>query len=306
MSTPTKTAAIKVPFTAPIAVGKQRPTTKRNLAFILSVTWLSLLLLAVLLHAVPLTFGGSSLLGLPDPAEIDYAAIAAPPFSPGYLLGGDEIGRDILSRVISGAGVSLVAGIGAVALAVMLGGPLGIIAGFFGGTTNRIISVVLDIFLAFPALILLISLSVFMGASMATIIVGIALVQTPAVARVARASAVQFAGRDFVQAARSLGAREFRVLVREVVPNVVVPVVAYAMVLLAVAIVAEASLSFLGLGVPPPTASWGGMMGTGRGELASAPHIVLVPAAVMFFTLLSISFLAEHFTKRFDIKEAAL
>ncbi|MER2135012.1 MAG: ABC transporter permease [Arthrobacter sp.] len=270
---------------------------KLPLPVTLSIGWLALLGLAIAFFPV---------LPLPDPTRSDYSAIAAPMFSSGHIFGTDEIGRDILSRLIVGAQVSLTAGIGSILVAVLIGSTLGIAAGFFGGITNRIISGVLDIMLAFPAIVALIALSVFLGTGLWTIVIGIGIVASPAVARVARSSTLLFVNRDFVVAARSMGAGSLRILVREILPNVVVPIVAYATVLIAVAIVAEASLSFLGLGVPPPTSSWGSMMGTGRAELASHPHIVLIPAATMFVTLLALNFLAEYLGKRFDIKEAAL
>jgi peptide/nickel transport system permease protein len=267
------------------------------LSVILSISWLGLLAAAIVLFP---------LLQLPDPTRSDYGAISAAPFTEGHLLGTDEIGRDILSRLIVGAKVSLTAGIGAVLVATLIGSTLGICAGFFGGIANRVISAALDIMLAFPAIVALIGLGVFLGPGLGTIIIGIGIVASPAVARVARSATLLYVNRDFVVAARGMGAGSWRILFREILPNVVVPVIAYSTVLIAVAIVAEASLSFLGLGVPPPSSSWGSMMGTGRAELQHHPHIVLVPAAAMFLTLLALNFLAEFLSKRFDIKEAAL
>lgn len=299
----TQTAATELvpsaPHTAPIRTG--RPQYKRKfppVAVILSATWLLLLVLAAVLQPV---------LPLPDPTRSDYGAIASPPLSSmAHILGTDEIGRDLLARVISGARVSLTVGVLAVLVGVIVGAPLGILAGYFSGTTNRIIGVFLDISLAFPSLVALIALSVFLGPSLSTIIIGIGIVSAPAIARVARAATLTYAPREFVTAARGLGAGNVRILIRQILPNVVIPVTSYALVLVAVAIIGEASLSFLGLGVPPPTSSWGGMMGTGRSEITRSPHIVLIPAVFMFISLLAINFLAEHFTKRFDIKEAAL
>lgn len=300
----TNTASTVVPAGAFPPVQKVAPTKPRAASrkklpvpVALSIGWLVLLALAIAFFPI---------LPLPDPSRSDYAAISAPLFSPGHILGTDEIGRDMLSRLIVGAQVSLTAGIGSIVVAVAIGSILGIAAGFFGGITNRIISGALDIMLAFPAIVALIALSVFLGTGLWTIVIGIGIVASPAVARVARSSTLLYVNRDFVVAARSMGAGNFRILIREILPNVVVPILAYATVLIAVAIVAEASLSFLGLGVPPPTSSWGSMMGTGRAELASHPHIVLVPAATMFITLLALNFMAEYFAKRFDIKEAAL
>jgi peptide/nickel transport system permease protein len=270
----------------------------RNVMVALSWGWLALLILAIVLRPF---------LPLPDPTRSDYAAIAVPPgASPDHLLGTDEIGRDILARLITGAQVSLIVGLGSIGLAVLVGSTLGICAGFFGGIVNRVVSAIVDIMLAFPALVALIALGVFLGPGLDTIIIGIGIVATPAVARVARSATLLFANRDFVTAARGMGATSWRILSREILPNIVVPVIAYATVLVAVAIVAEGSLSFLGLGVPPPASSWGSMMGTGRSELATNPHIVLLPAAAMFITLLALNFLAEHIGKRFDIRESVL
>ncbi|MDO5500271.1 MAG: ABC transporter permease [Propionibacteriaceae bacterium] len=290
------------PAAAPMAAAAVTPSARRKitqhpLPVTTSFIWMALLLILILIEP---------LLPLPDPTRTDYRAIAVPPGHPDHILGTDEIGRDILARLIVGARVSLIVGVAAVAVATFVGSVLGMIAGYFGGIVNRIISGLVDILLAFPALVALIALGVFMGPGLVTIIIGIGLILSPAVARVARSATMMYAKRDFVTAARGMGMGHLRILLREVLPNVVVPVLSYAMVLVAVAIVAEASLSFLGLGVPPPASSWGSMMGSGRSELNDSPHIVLLPAAVMFVTLLSLNFLAEHFGKRFDIKEAAL
>lgn len=300
MTTPTTAPD---PAAAPMAAAAVTPSTNRKrwlahpVPVLISAVWLLLLLALIIIQPF---------LPLPDPTRTDYRAIMATPGHPNHILGTDEIGRDILARLIVGARVSLTVGVAAVAVATVIGTTLGLVAGYFGGIVNRIISAVIDILLAFPALVALIALGVFMGPGLFTIIIGIGLVMSPAMARVARSSTMLFANRDFVTAARGMGMGHFRILTREILPNVVVPVLSYAMVLVAVAIVAEASLSFLGLGVPPPASSWGSMMGSGRAELSTAPHIVLLPALVMFITLLALNFLAEYFGKRFDIKEAAL
>jgi peptide/nickel transport system permease protein len=294
------TTAVVAPVPPPEATGPRRRRLRRprRLVVSLSLGWLVLLLAAIVLQP---------LLPLPDPTRSDYGAIAQPPgVSSEHLLGTDEIGRDILARLITGARVSLIVGIGSIGLAVLIGSALGTLAGFFGGRVNRAISGLVDVMLAFPALVALIALGVFLGPGLDTIIIGIGIVASPAVARVARSSAMAFTNREFVTAAHGMGAGSWRILRREILPNVVVPILAYATVLVAVAIVAEGSLSFLGLGVPPPESSWGSMMGTGRSELATDPHIVLLPAAAMFVTLLALNFLAEHLGKRFDIRESVL
>ncbi|MGK5113221.1 MULTISPECIES: ABC transporter permease [unclassified Geodermatophilus] len=293
------TTAVVAPVPPPEATGARRRRRRpRRLVVSLSLGWLVLLLAAIVLQP---------LLPLPDPTRSDYGAIAEPPGTSGaHLLGTDEIGRDILARLITGARVSLTVGIGSIAVAVLIGAALGICAGFFGGRVNRVVSGVVDVMLAFPALVALIALGVFLGPGLDTIIIGIGIVASPAVARVTRSATMAFTNREFVTAARGMGAGSWRILRREILPNVVVPVLAYATVLVAVAIVAEGSLSFLGLGVPPPESSWGSMMGTGRSELATDPHIVLLPAFAMFITLLALNFLAEHLGKRFDIRESVL
>lgn len=274
------------------------PKAKVPIMVVISAAWMILLVLLTLLQPW---------LPLPDPNISDFASIATPPFVEAHhILGTDEIGRDILARLIAGAYVSLIVGLGSVILAAILGTIIGVCGGYFGGVTDQILSVATDIMLAFPALIALIALGVFLGPGMGTIILGIGIVSTPAVARVARSTTKQVAGRDFVTAARGSGAGHLRILLREILPNVVMPVVAYATVLIAVAIVAEGSLNFLGLGVPAPNSSWGGMMGSGRELITSAPHIILIPAFVMFLTLQSLNLLSEHLAKKLDVKEATL
>lgn len=263
----------------------------------LAAVWMILLIAAAV---------GFPLLPLPDPTRSDYSAIAVGPGSPGHILGTDKIGRDMLSRMVIGAQVSLAVGLGGIALAVLVGSVLGLIAGFYGGLLSRSIVAFMDVLLAFPNLVALIALSVFLGSGLKTIIIGVGLVAAPSVARVTRAATLNFTQREFVTAARGMGAGSLRILWREIVPNVVGPVIAFATVMVAVAIVAEGSLSFLGLGVPPPTSSWGTMMADGRFDFADNPHVALLPAGAMFITLLSLHFLAEALDRKFDFKEAAL
>ena len=289
------------PILAPAArtspVRKYRRKKRISIVLIFSVAWLAMVVGLALLQPF---------LHLPKYNRSDYGAIAARPGTPGHLLGTDEIGRDMLSRLIVGGRVSLSVGIGALIIATLLGGSLGLIGGFFGGIVNRIIGAFVDVALAFPALIALIALSVFLGTSLRTIIIGIGIVGSPAMSRVARAATLTFVNRDFVTAARQTGASSWRVLRREVLPNVVVPVLSYGIIFAGVAIIAEGGLSFLGLGVPPPASSWGSMMGGGRNQLAVSPHIVLIPAVTMFVTLVSLNFVGDQLGKRFDIRESSL
>ncbi|GAA3702118.1 ABC transporter permease [Arthrobacter ginkgonis] len=275
-----------------------RSTKGRDIFVKVSMVWMVLLAAVIMLEP---------LLPIPDPAAVDYYAIAvAPGQSVAHPLGTDAIGRDILARLVTGGRVSLTVGLGAVAIAAMFGTVLGIIAAFFKGLTDRVVGSGVDIFLAFPPLVAIIALSVFMGPSLSTLVIALGLIFTPQVARVARSAALPYVSREFVTAARGMGSKEFRILWREVAPNAIVPVLSYAVVLVAMAIGAEGGMSFLGLGVPPPQSSWGTMMGEGRAVLAASPHVVLVPATTMFLTLISLNFLADYISRRFDIKEAAL
>lgn len=285
----------------PVLPPMTRPGRSRKLGrrvpLVLSAVWL----VALVILAVTYQW-----LGLADPTESDYSAVAVGPFSPGHLLGTDTIGRDLLARLLVGARVSLTVGFFGALMATMLGTVFGLMAGFYGGIVSRIVNAITDVLLAFPGLVALIALSVFIGPGLKLLIIGFGLIAAPQVARVSRSVTLAFTQREFVTAARSMGFGSTRILLRDILPNVVGPVTAYATVLMAVAIVAEGSLSFLGLGVPAPTSSWGSMMADGRSAFQAAPHIVLLPATFMFLTLIAIYFLAEELNRKFDIKEAAL
>jgi peptide/nickel transport system permease protein len=218
----------------------------------------------------------------------------------------DALGRSELSRAIYGARVSLVVGVAAVLLGMLVGTALGLLAGYFRGAVDALLGIVTDAFLAFPALVLLLAIAATMGASLRNLVVALAILTTPAFVRLARANTMVFANREFIRAARGMGARHRRIILRELLPNVALPVASYAFVLIAVVLVAEGSLSFLGLGVPPPRPSWGEMISTGRNDLDRAPHVVFVPAAFMFLTVWSFNVLGDHARRRFDTRESML
>lgn len=279
------------------AAGKKRSRRRLPVLLIISLLWLALLVVTCIVYP---------LVSSTNPTISDYAAIAARPGAPGHLLGTDEIGRDILARLVQGSKVSMLVGLGSVAVGCLIGAPLGVMAGYFGGWVSKILSGVSDVVLSFPPLVALIALGMFIGPSIGVIILGIGIVFFPQVARVAQSATRTYATRDFVTAARGMGTKNARIIWREITPNVVGPVLAYCIVLIGVAIIAEGGLSFLGLGVPAPMSSWGSMLGSGRDMLAQAPHIVLIPAITMALTLTALNFVAEYFTKRFDIRESAI
>jgi peptide/nickel transport system permease protein len=245
------------------------------------------------------------LLPLWDPAVPDYSNVFGG-ITPQHWLGGDTLGRDTFSRVVYGARASLLVGICAVGMGAVVGGVLGMVAGYFRGRTERVLTWVADVVLAFPGLVLIIAIVAVLGASLTNLIAGLAILSVPTFIRLSRATTLVVAQREFVQAARAYGCRPLRIIAREIAPNVVLPVAAYAFIMVGVFIVVEGSLSFLGLGIPPPTPSWGGMIAAGRTELLRFPHIALFPAAVMFLTVLSINYIGERTRKQFEVKESNL
>ena len=183
--------------------------------------------------------------------------------------------------------------IGGTAIAMIIGVAAGMVAGYFRGVTDRIVSLLVNFLLSFPALIFLIALVAALGPGLPTLVLGLALLGIPNFARVARANTMAFAEREFVIAAKALGAGPWRVLLRELLANVMLPVMSLALVVMATLVVAEGSLSFLGLGVPPPTPSWGGMLAAGRESLREYPHLVLIPSLFFFLTVYSFNKLGD-------------
>jgi peptide/nickel transport system permease protein len=273
------------------------PVKKRKWAFWLPAIWIAVVVVSAL--AAPI-------LPIDDPMKSDFAHVATGPFTGGHLLGTDNIGRDILSRLIWGSRVALTVGVVAVAVGMIVGGALGLLAGYYRGKVESVLMGLVDIMLAFPALVLVIAITAFLGQSLRNVAIAVAVVATPAFARVARAATLTFAQREFVTAARGMGATNRRILLREILPNVILPLGAFALVVVAVAIVAEGGLAFLGLSVPAPKPSWGSMINDGRGKLEDAPFISLIPSAMMFVTVLAFNLIGDVFRGRFDVREGAI
>jgi peptide/nickel transport system permease protein len=234
----------------------------------------------------------ADLLPLSDPSK---QALLARRAAPGvaHLFGTDALGRDILARVIYGARSSLAVGLLAPFIATVVGGALGLLSGYFRGWLETLTVGATDVLLAFPPLVLALAMTAYLGQSIPNLIIVLAILTVPAVTRVARAATLAVSEREFVTAARALGASHARILWREILPNVMLPLGAYFLVLVAVIIVAEAILSFLGLGVPPPAPSWGSMIGEGRDSLDVAPHIAFIPAAAIFLTVLAFNLVGD-------------
>lgn len=255
---------------------------------LIAICWLSLLVVsAVFVDVLP----------LPSPEVPDYSAYLSPPTA-AHPLGTDELGRDILSRVLHGARISLALAAAAVAAGLLLGLGLGLLAGYFRGWVDAAISVVLDIVLAFPVLILIMVIVAVRGPSFEGLIVGLAIATTPAFARMARAHTMTWARREFVVAAAGLGARHPRLIVTSVLPMVLPPLLVYSLVVAAMVMMAEGSLSFLGYGVPPPSASWGSMIASGRQVMQQAPHVVLIPSLVLIGTIMALNVLGDRLDRK--------
>jgi peptide/nickel transport system permease protein len=228
-----------------------------------------------------------------DPAAINLPNRLAGP-SVLHWCGTDELGRDIVSRLIYGARISMLVGTSVVAASLFLGLVIGSIAGYYGGRTDRFINVVvMNAFLSFPGILLAIAFVAFRGPGIFNLILALSLGGWVGYARLVRAQVLATRDREFVEAARALGASDARVIVRHILPNIIQPVVVQGAIGMAGAILAEATMSFLGLGVPPPTASWGSMLNDGRAHLFDAPHLVLFPALTVMLAVLAFNFIGD-------------
>lgn len=273
-----------------------RASRWREPGLVLSVAWIALLVaLAVLTPWLP----------LPGPDEQDLLNTLAWP-GPGAWLGTDSLGRDVLSRLVHGGVVSLSVALGSVTIGMLAGGALGLAAGYFGAWSDRLIMGVMTVLLCFPGIILAIALVSSLGPDLVNVTLAIGVIFVPAFARIARANTLSLRHREFVLAAQVLGARAPRILLREVLPNIMPALLSYAVVMLGVAILAEAALGFLGLSVRPPQPSWGGMIASERSNLTEAAHAVFVPAAWMTATVLAINWIGESVRRLFDVKAQTL
>jgi peptide/nickel transport system permease protein len=236
-----------------------------------------------------------------DPIQQNYDALSQAP-SKLHLFGTDNLGRDVLSRTIYGARVSLSAGVIAVGLATLAGLVFGMIAGFFGGVLDEIIMRVVDAMLAFPFLVLAITLAAVLGPNLQNAMLAIAVVSAPVFARLARGQVLSERERDYVQAAHALGSSDWRIVTHHLLPNIAGPIIIQASLSVAGAILAESSLSFLGLGVQPPTPSWGEMLNTARGYLRDAPWTATAPGSLIFISVLAFNLLGDGLRDALDPK----
>ncbi|MCY7318558.1 MAG: ABC transporter permease [Ramlibacter sp.] len=237
-----------------------------------------------------------------DPIAASWAAIRKAP-SAQYWFGTDEIGRDVLSRVIWGTRASLLAGVVSVSISLLIGVPLGMAAGFLGGAVDAIISRITDAFLACPFLILAIALAAFLGPSLTNAMIAIGISAAPIFVRLARGQVLSVKVEDYVEAARAVGNSPLRIALRHILPNITAPLIVQATLAIAAAVIAEASLSFLGLGQQPPAPSWGSMLNTAKNYIDNSPWMAISPGVSIFLLVLSFNLLGDGLRDALDPRQ---
>jgi peptide/nickel transport system permease protein len=235
--------------------------------------------------------------------SFNFDARLAPPSSDAPL-GRDDFGRDILSRIILGSRVSLIVGLVSQIIALVVGTLLGVLAGFYGGTVDNVIMRILDVFFAFPSLLLAIALMTIFGGSVTNVIIAIGLVYIPAFARIVRGSTLSVKEKEYIESAKAQGMADIRILLLHVLPNIIGPIIIYATMGIGDAIITEAGLSFLGLGIQPPTPTWGGMLSNGKNYISVAPYEVIYSGIAIMITVVAFNTLGDGLRDFFDPKQS--
>ena len=284
----------------PFAVSGRAPSENREVAkpqklgklFWLAFTWIALLtLVAVSVKILPVR----------PPNVADYDTLYGE-FSLKYWLGTDMLGRDVFSRIMHGARISLSVAYTAPFIGMFVGLCMGVCAGYFRGWVDRIISIIIDSILAFPNIVAAMVFLFFAGPTVPNLVGVIAFYTIPQFTRIARASTLLYAQREFVIAAQAQGASHLRIILRELLPNVIIPVAAFSLLVMSYTIILEGGLSFLGVGLPPPTATWGRMIAEGVEEFIEDPRVTFVPAAFMFLTILSLNIMGDRLRSLTDVR----
>jgi peptide/nickel transport system permease protein len=252
----------------------------------------------VLVAMLVLSFLGPLVLPLPNPNGGSLLSANLPPFSVGHILGTDTYGNDLLSRCIYGGRISFEVGFGSVAIGMLIGGCLGVVSGFKGRAIEIGIMRGLDMLLAFPALIIAMMIATYLGGSERNVIFAISFFTIPAFARLSRGVTLRIKERTFIEASRMSGWRDSRIMLRHIAPNVLPSLLTYALLTTSIAMIVEATLSFLGLGIPPPAPSWGNLISSGEAVLAGQSYLLIAPSAFLFVSVLSLNLLGDAIRSR--------
>lgn len=298
-SEPQSLAADRVP--AAPAVGRK----PMGLFFWVAVSWMALVVFMAVF---------ADLLPLKDPQDQDYAALVAKgsqqigsKSTAAHWLGTDNLGRDLLARLAFGGRASMLIGLATIVFGFLIGGVLGMVAGYFRGRKDNAMSFLVTVLQSFPPLMLLLLMVTFLGRpSTVKLTLALGILSVPNLFRVVRAATLQFSGREFVLAARAMGASSSRILFREILPNVAKPMLAFGLVGVGTVMVVEGTVSFLGYGVPAPTPAWGTMIQEARNKLEANPYYVFLPCIVLFLTVLSFNFIGDKLRERFEVKQGGI
>ncbi len=278
-------------FEAPDPVSSSRRSWWRMIPVAMCCLWLLLVIVGALF---------ASRLPIQSPSAVKpIERLRGPSWK--HWFGTDNLGRDLFARSVYGARVSLTVGVVSVVIGLVIGGAVGIVAGYLRGRTDEFISWVVDVLLSFPSLVLLIALVAYRGSGLTNICLALGFLGIPIYARLARAHAMTIGGEEFVLAARASGAGKLRILWREIMPNVLPTLSAYGLVSMSLAIVVEGSLSFLGLSVSVPTPSWGGLIAGGQSFIRQTPTWIILPSVVLCLTVLSLNVIGERLRRRFEV-----
>lgn len=272
---------------------------RRNKLAIAAIVWIVMMILVAVTADlwVPQTLG--------DPIKIDTTTVVQRSLqgpTAGHPFGRDDLGRDILARVVYGARISLAVGVIATLIAVALGLIMGALAAYYGGLLDSLVMRLTDVFLAFPYILFAIALMAVLGRGFLNIFIAIGLLGWPTIARVFRSSILQVKENEYVDAARALGAGDIRIMTRHIMPNALAPILVYATMSIGGAILTEAALSFLGMGITPPTPAWGLMLAEGRGYIYNAPHLMIFPGLAILTTVLAFVLLGDGLRDALDVK----
>lgn len=262
-----------------------------------AAVWLVVILLAAV-------FG--DVLPLKDPNRINPADKLLPILTDGSILGTDQLGRDILARLVAGARISVFISVATVTVGILVGGLVGATVGFFGGRLEKAVMVIVNVMLSFPALVLLLGVVAMVGSSLKVLTIMFCVLAIPGYTRFARASALVLMQRDWVQVSRMVGSKSSRIVLKVLMPDVLVTLITFGLLALGGVIVAEGTIAFLGFGIPPPQATWGSMIADGKNALDESLNLALVSAGTMFLTILSLNLVGDGLRRRHQLRDAQL